>query len=165
MAIPNPMPAGYRLSQALAEFGLGAGSRMSQLRRAPGGVVPNTAQNANVPQSAPLRLSQLAGAANYTAMSVSAPNVTGDTGGQTGAPIGSSSATVTGGQAPFSYAWTNTGGTSFPISSPSSAGTSFIRSGRPPAGSVSGTYRCTVTDGTGATAFANITVTDNRSSQ
>lgn len=161
-SVPSSPP--FNLSTALAVFGLGAGHNLSELRRAPGGVVPNIAANAGVPQSAPLSMSQLAGSTNYVAMSVSAPNVTGDTGGQTGAPIGSSSATVTGGQAPFSYAWTNTGGTNFPISSPSSAGTSFIRSGRPPAGSVSGTYRCTVTDGTGATAFANITVTDNRSS-
>jgi len=81
MAIPNPIPAGYKMSQAYGEFGLGAGSRMSQLLRAPGGSVPNTSQNSNGSQSAPLRLSQLAGAANYTAMSVSAPSVTGDTAG------------------------------------------------------------------------------------
>lgn len=96
-------------------------------------------------------------------MNVSAPDVSGSTNSAvTNDTIGASTASVTGGLGPFTYAWTYISGDSFGISSPSTAGTNFTRPGRPPAGLYSGTYRCTVTDATSATAFKNITVTDNR---
>lgn len=58
MAVPGPP---VNLLSARGEFSLGAGGLL-QLLRAPGGVVPNTAPNSGVPQSAPIGLLSLAGA-------------------------------------------------------------------------------------------------------
>jgi len=156
------VPSNPKLSDVYTEFGAPTGTSLSAFLRG-GAWVPNTAANAGVPTALPISLSWLAGSVKYTPMSVSAGNVSGSTNSAvSNDTIGSSSATVTGGLAPFTYAWTYISGDSFGISSPSTQGTSFTRPGRPPAGLYTGTYRCTVTDATSATAFKDITVTDNR---
>lgn len=59
MAVGGPPVS---LLSAGGEFGLGGGMSLLQLRRAPNGVVPDTAPNAGVPQNAPIGLLSLIGA-------------------------------------------------------------------------------------------------------
>lgn len=68
-----PTSGNLGLLQARAEFGKGVGS-LSELRRAPNGVVPDSSANTGVPQSLPLRLSQLRGAQNYTPVTLDVHN-------------------------------------------------------------------------------------------
>lgn len=95
---------------------------------------------------------------------MTAPNASGDSGTGVNAIFASSTATPSGGVAPYSYLWSQVSGGTFTIDSPTSASTNFRRAGNPPTPSPSsGTYRVTVTDSIGGTAFKDITVTDNRS--
>jgi hypothetical protein len=99
----------------------------------------------------------------YTPMVVSAPDVSGDSWPGAGVQFGSSTSSVTGGTAPFTILWTFVSGSTFGLSSPTTANCGFIRSGNPPQGtSATGTYRVTYTDATSATAFKDITVFDSR---
>ena len=74
-----------------------------------------------------------------------------------------SSTTVTpsGGTSPYTYAWAKVSGDTFTITSSTSASTTFSTSGLNEGDSISGTYRCTVTDSTGGTpltATADVSV-------
>jgi hypothetical protein len=69
----------------------------------------------------------------------------------------SATGTGAGGTGGYTYAWTYVSGDSYTINSPSAAATTFTTSlivGIPK----SGTYRCTVTDSSSATANATIVV-------
>jgi len=61
--------------------------------------------------------------------------------------------TVTGGVAPYTYAWTATGG--FSVLSPTLYGTAFRSSGLNPGDEADGDAYVTVTDANGATAVSN----------
>lgn len=70
---------------------------------------------------------------------------------------------VTGGIYPLTYSWSRTGANTSPtitILSPTSATTGFSATGIPPCTQISTTFRCTITDFTGATINSNeVTVT------
>lgn len=160
MTLPSSPP--ISLTQIQDEFGAPRGTGITSLYRG-GAYVPNTSQNANVPTSGNIGLLSFLGAAAYVPMVVSANNVSGDSWPGSNVIFGSSTSSVTGGLAPFTIAWTFQSGSTFTINSPSSAGTSFTRTGNPPQGTAaSGTYRVTYTDATSATAFKDITVADSR---
>lgn len=82
--------------------------------------------------------------------------------GAAAATTGSTTVTATGGAGGYAYAWTHVSGVNATINSPSSATTSFTRTG---AVGVSGdeirtyvgTFRCTVTSG-GLTTTVDVTV-------
>jgi hypothetical protein len=159
-----PASPPFNLSTALAVFSLGVGSSLSQLRRSPGGVVPNTGPNAGVPTGAPLSMSQLRGATSGTALAMSASPVTGSTSvGISNDLIGNGSIFASGGTPPYTYNTVFQSGTSFTLSSATTASPQFRRLGNPPASNVTGTYRATVTDAVSASAFQDFVVTDNRS--
>lgn len=161
MTLPASPP--ITMAQICAEFGVAGTTPLNSFLRG-GGIVPNNAGNAGVPTTLPISMAQLCGAGAYTPMVVSANNVSGNSWPGSNVIFGSSTSSVTGGQAPFTIAWTLVSGSTFTINSPSSAGTSFTRAGNPPQNSpVSGTYRATYTDATAATAFKDITVADSRS--
>lgn len=67
-----------------------------------------------------------------------------------------------GGAPPYTYSTTYLSGTSFTINSASTNAPQFVRPGNPGGGSVSGTYRCTVTDSASQQTTTDFTVTDNR---
>ena len=76
---------------------------------------------------------------------------------------GSATVNVTGGVGPYTYAWTwQSGGTGITIALPNSASTTFSTSGLAPAGSVSGTAKCTVTDTYGSTGTVTIPISLSR---
>jgi hypothetical protein len=79
------------------------------------------------------------------------------------ATIVSGSFGVTGGVGPYTYSTTYVSGTSFTINNANTSAPSFVRTGRPGAGTVTGTYQTTVTDSTGHSSSGQYTVTDNRS--
>jgi hypothetical protein len=97
------------------------------------------------------------------AVSLSPSSVSG-TGESTGAAITVTSATTTasvqGGIAPYTYAWAKVIGDDMTITAPTSATTAFS-SEEVPDLILSGTYRCTVTDAAGITARADVAVTLN----
>ena len=136
-------------------------SGLAQMTR--GNKVPNVPQNAGVPAALPLALSQLAGAVLYVPMSGNVPNVTGATNsGVSNDTIGSAFVSVFNGQPPYTYLTSFVSGSNFGINNATTTGPTFIRSGRPPAGSASGNFQTLVTDATGATITLPFTVTDNR---
>jgi hypothetical protein len=71
-------------------------------------------------------------------------------------------ATASGGTAPYAYTWARVSGDVLTIVSPLSQSTAFSYSSAAAEWTVSGVYRCTVTDSTGATATRDITVTIER---
>ncbi len=78
---------------------------------------------------------------------------------------GSTTVSVTGGVAPYTYSWALFSGDILTVNSPTSATTTFTKTSLPLPGSVSATYRCTVTDSTGGTpltAIADVFVTIER---
>lgn len=90
-------------------------------------------------------------------------NITPGTVSGTGSGFGSQTittntaiATPTGGQAPFTYAWTYVSGDNAVILSPTSAATQFQLNVAPNQFR-SGTFRCTVTDAYGTTASNTVT--------
>jgi hypothetical protein len=94
-----------------------------------------------------------------SAMSVSAPNVEELRGGfdNFGTVTGSTTATVTGGTSPFTFAWTRLSGdfpniSSLSVQNPTFSATVFDGATN------SSTWRVTVTDANSNTATANITV-------
>lgn len=156
------VPSNPSLTQVYAEFGAPLGTPLSAFLRG-GSWVPNTAANINVPTSLPISLSQLAGATRYTPMSASANNVSDTVDATiTGYSFGPSVCSVTGGNPSKTYAWSHISGTNFTIASPTSASTNFVHGGHPPVGTYSGTYKCTVSDGTSSVDSNTITVTLTR---
>lgn len=158
-----PASAPFNLSTALAVFGLGTGHSLSELRRSPNGVVPNTGPNAGVPQTAPLSMSQLRGATSGSAFGMSVSNVTGATvSGFSNQLIGSAFINTSGGTPPYTYSTVFKSGSSFTLSNASGQGPSFTRAGNPPAGSTVGVYTATANDSAGGSISQDFTVTDNR---
>lgn len=102
-------------------------------------------------------------------LSVSGPSSVSGQGTQTvgaGQPVaattGTAVCTISGGQAPFTYAWQYVSGTAATVNSPSSTSTNFTRTatGTLIGNTVSGVYRLKVTDATSAVAYGpNCTVT------
>lgn len=160
MTLPASPP--LSMSQVWAEFGAPAGTPTSAFLRG-GPWVPNTAQNAAVPTTLPIRITQLCGAAKTIALLVSAADTTGNSWPGSNAIFGSSTGNATGGTPPYNYTWSRVSGDTFTIDTPNTAFTNFRRAGNPPQfTSASGVYRITVGDALGASAFDDITVTDNR---
>jgi hypothetical protein len=95
------------------------------------------------------------------AVSLSDTNVTGSgesTGGSIHVTSETVTATVSGGLAPYTYAWSRVIGDEVTITAPTSATTAFTETQHPDL-ILTGTYRCTVTDATTKTAQADCTVT------
>lgn len=71
-------------------------------------------------------------------------------------------ASVSGGFAPYTYAWTletNGGGTASTTSAPTMATTTFTKTNLLPESDVTDVWRCTVTDDTGEIAFGLFSIT------
>jgi hypothetical protein len=68
-------------------------------------------------------------------------------------------ASPVGGTAPFTYAWTQTGGETATIGSPTSASTPFTFAAVDPGDSKAGAFSCLITDATGATASVAVNAT------
>lgn len=64
------------------------------------------------------------------------------------------SAVISGGLAPYTYAWTADGG--FSVSNPTASSTKFVSPGLAPGDSADGTGYLTITDANGATADATV---------
>ena len=65
----------------------------------------------------------------------------------------SSAATAIGGTAPFSYLWEAVEAAGWTISSPTAAATTFVSPSIDPYEGAEGTFRCKITDATGAEAY------------
>lgn len=159
MALPSS--GKMSLSMIAAEFGGSPPHKLSEYYRG-GAYVPNITANNNIPTSGPIAFSDFYGATNYVAMSNASLTRSSSTKeatstGNTTLTSDAVSATVSGGQAPYSYSWERVSGTALTVNSQGSSGTTFART----AGGVSTTsvYRCKITDGTGAVAYTgNITI-------
>jgi hypothetical protein len=69
-----------------------------------------------------------------------------------------SASVVSGGAAPFTYLWEHVSGSSFTLTAPNAASTSFSRTADP--GTLVGVYRCKITDAAGQVAYTtNATIT------
>ncbi len=150
------------IAQIQDEFLAPRGTGLTSLYRG-GTYVANTGANAGIPTSGSISVTNFYGGTRVGPLSVNASDVNGDSWPGAGVNFGSSTGNASGGTPPYTYAWTFVSGTSFTLTSASSANTSFIRAGNPPQGSAaSAVYRITVTDATLATAFKNINVNDSR---
>lgn len=74
------------------------------------------------------------------------------------ATTGTATAAVQGGTGPFTYAWALVSSTAHTVLSPGAAATAFQKGSPGGDPTYSATYRCTVTDATGATASATVDV-------
>lgn len=162
MALPASPP--ISLTQIQDEFGAPRGTGITAFVRG-GAWVPNTPTNASVPTSPPISLLSLLGAAAYTPMVVTVPNVNGATisGGGANQLIGNATISTSFGIPPYTYLTTLVSGSSFTIGSPTTQFPEFRRPGNPLAVPASGVYNAAVTDSTATTVNKQFTVTDNRS--
>ena len=71
-------------------------------------------------------------------------------------------ATVSGGVAPYTYAWTKVSGSTLTVTAATSATTAFTATGMAQGETRDAVYRCTVTDSTPATAQADVIITIDR---
>lgn len=160
------VPANPTLTQVCAEFLAPSNTPLSHFRRG-AGWVPDVPQNANVPTSLPLHLSQLAGAVRYVPVSATK---SGNANGSVFLPHSGSPANVTvtsnpavvispsGGTGSYSCTWSHVSGDSS-ISTPGANlfSVSFSASvGRN--NEKTAVKRCTVTDGQSST-FVDVSVT------
>jgi len=85
------------------------------------------------------------------AVGLSATSVFGNvnSGGAIDITTPSVTATPTGGSAPYTAAWTQTGGDTFTITNPSALTTSFVGVAVAPSTASTGTFVCTITDASG----------------
>ncbi len=74
----------------------------------------------------------------------------------------STTATPTGGVAPYTYAWAKVSGATLTVTASTSATTAFQATGLAVGEARDATYRCTVTDSTAATATADVLITIER---
>lgn len=152
------------LTQVCAEYGAPATTALSAFLRG-GAWVPNVAGNSSVPTALPISLTQLCGSAKYIAMSgANATSLSESTnnGITNYTTVGQSNASVSGGNPSKTYTWNYVSGASFTINAPNSSATSFTQAGKPPVGTYSGLYSCTINDGTGSITTNNATITINR---
>jgi hypothetical protein len=163
------VPANPKMSEVCAEYGVAITTPLSSFRRG-AGIVPNTPQNAGVPTTLPIHLSQLAGSALYTPVSCSksgnasgAFNYTPPPTGPTTVGIATNAVTITGanGTGSYSYSWSLISGDAFSHTANAATTTfSFGSVGRNQ--TKSAVYRCTVSDGiTSAFVDVNVSVTFN----
>ncbi len=148
--MPLPSSGQLSLGDLRNEFGGGNPVYMSQMYRG-AGLVPNTPQNANIPTSGTIYLSQFYGAsaAQSTPLSVSAPNVYQQI--NSGTATGSSVATPSGGSGSYpSITWTNNSTATMSVSGARATFTA-TRSGQ-------GSATARVQDSAGAVATRTITV-------
>lgn len=148
MAVSNPAS----MSSVYAEFGAPAGTPLSAFVRG-GAWVPNTAANANVPASLPIRLSQLAGAVKYVPVSLSLSKSGGTfTCSGTSCPASANvniaaAASVNGGSGSISYSWAFVSGdNSITPNSTVVQNPSFLATLRRN-GTASAVWQCTASDG------------------
>jgi hypothetical protein len=92
-------------------------------------------------------------------VSPTAANGTNSAFGETPIEVTTNTVTVAvqGGLAPYTYAWSKVVGDDVTITAPTGATTAFTET-QPPGTTLAGTYRATVTDATGKTAFADCSV-------
>lgn len=118
--------------------------------RAPGGATPNVAPNAGVPQSPPISLTQMIGAARITAHNVSVtPNPSNRSAARGGNISQNFTANVTSGVGPFAYSWFFvTGGGGMSLTGATSATCNVQSSTTVGTGDITrdATLRCVVTD-------------------
>jgi hypothetical protein len=158
MALPSSGP--LSLADIQTEFG---GSNPISLSEyyAGGGLVPpgTTGTYGAVPSSGEISIRNFYGTAATGPLSIiispsSLYNIFSGTGTVTSDPA---TGTATGGSGGYSYAWTFVSGNSYTINNPFTATatfSTFLSAGQ----FKSGNYRCTVTDSSSATAFADIQV-------
>jgi hypothetical protein len=158
MALPTSGP--LSLTDIQTEFG---GSNPISLSEyyAGGGLVPpgTTGTYGAVPSSGEISIQNFYGTAASGPLAItispsSLYNIFSGTGTVTSDPA---TGTATGGSGGYSYAWTFLSGNSYTINNPFTATatfSTFLTAGQ----FKSGNYRCTVTDSSSATAFADIQV-------
>jgi hypothetical protein len=158
MALPSSGP--LSLADIQTEFG---GSNPISLSEyyAGGGLVPpgTTGTYGAVPSSGEISIRNFYGTAASGPLAItispsSLYNIFSGTGTVTSDPA---TGTATGGSGGYSYAWTFLSGNSYTINNPFTATatfSTFLSAGQ----FKSGNYRCTVTDSSSATAFADIQV-------
>lgn len=95
-------------------------------------------------------------------LTLTASNVTGNSGSGTNSPIGKPTVTVTNGAAPYTYNTTFVSGTTLGITDPTVSPPAFYRPGNPGDSTVSAVYKITVTDALSASTEVQFTVTDQR---
>lgn len=143
------------LTQAGAEMGISGAVSLLQLLRSPGGITPNTAPNAAVPQAAPIALTNLAGAQGSGSFAASkSGNANGAVFRNEPAPItltvnsNSVTVTATGGSGSYAYNWAFVSGDSGIAINGGTSGASKSWSKTMSKNSeTSAVWRCTVTDG------------------
>ena len=158
MALPSSGP--LSLADIQTEFG---GSNPISLSEyyAGGGLVPpgTTGTYGAVPSSGEISIRNFYGTAASGPLAItispsSLYNIFSGTGTVTSDPA---TGTATGGSGGYSYAWTFVSGNSYTINNPftdTATFSTFLSAGQ----FKSGNYRCTVTDSSSATAFADIQV-------
>lgn len=158
-----PTTGSISLAQVRAEFGAPAGTPLHAFVRG-GSWVPNIAQNNGVPTSTPVSLDDLRGATNQPPVSLAAISNLVLT---RGAPIprtrpprhlpstGSVTASASGGNGSYTYAWAYVSGDTA-ITDSGSGATRYFNA--PDADAGSATWKCTASDGS-TSASRTFTVT------
>ena len=158
MALPSSGP--LSLADIQTEFGGGNPISLSEYY-AGGGLVPpgTTGTYGAVPSSGEISIRNFYGTSAAVPLSIiiSPSNIANTRTGSGSITSDPATGIASGGSGGYSYAWTFISGNSYTINTPSTATTSFTTFLS--AGQIkSGVYRCTVTDSSAATAFADITV-------
>lgn len=155
MTLPATGP--ISLSQIQAEFGGASPISMSEYYRG-GPNVPAVSTTTNIPASGAISFDQFHGEADTTPTLSVSINPTSAYGFGTGTPSTNNvTASVSGGTAPYTYAWSYVSGDTFTTSNPTSATTHWSKS----VGIndiFTGVYKCTVTDSLGVTGFDTVGV-------
>jgi hypothetical protein len=147
------------LSQIAGTFGGSSPYHLSSYY-AGGSYVPNYSSGSSgyIPSSGTIKISEFYGASPYVAptASVSPNGVSGSASGSTGSEgtvtTAAITCTVSGGVAPYTYAWAHVSGQAFTTNSQGSSTTTFsLYMG---AGTDTGLYECQVTDSNGVSCYS-----------
>lgn len=145
MALPTS--GNLSLSQVRTEFGAPVTTPLSAFLRG-GAWVPDTAANAGAPTALPISLRQLLGASAIVNHSVMADDIFSFTFTATPQTVsGTSTAVVSNGVGPFTFAWSILTGTGYSLTAGTTTAT--VTATRPSSegfGVATGTVRCSVTD-------------------